>query len=85
LGSDDYRRRRTHDGADRCVRGALPFERSDNFRKELERLIGMGLVGRREGRGMRTLFSAGDDVQQHLLLTERGRSYLDHRDSALDS
>lgn len=45
----------------------------------------MGLVGRREGRGMRTLFSAGDDVQQHLAITERGRSYLEHRDTALES
>ena len=63
---------------------SFPFERSDNFRKELERLIGMGLVGRREGHGIRTLFDAGDDVQRHLAITERGRSYLRHRDTAVD-
>jgi len=62
----------------------FPFVRSDNFRKELERLIGMGLVGRREGHGIRTLFDAGDDVQKHLAITERGRSYLKHRDTAID-
>lgn len=60
------------------------FDRSDNFRKELERLIGMGLIGRREGHGIRTLFNAGDDVQKHLAITERGRSYLRHRDTAAD-
>lgn len=61
---------------------AFPFERSDNFRRELDRLIGMGLVGRRPGHGIRTLFSAGDDVGKHLELTERGRAYLSHLDAA---
>jgi hypothetical protein len=62
----------------------FPFDRSDAFRKELERLVGMGLVGRREGRGVRTVFDAGDDVQKHLAITERGRAYLRHRDTAAD-
>jgi hypothetical protein len=60
----------------------FPFDRSDSFRKELERLVGMGLVGRREGRGIRALFDTGDDVQKHLAITERGRAYLRHRDTA---
>jgi hypothetical protein len=60
------------------------FNRSDNFRKELERLIGMGLVARREGHGVRTLFYAGDDVQKHLVITERGRAYIRQRDTAID-
>jgi hypothetical protein len=27
---------------------------------------------------------AGDNVQKHLAITERGRSYLRHRDTAID-
>jgi len=34
--------------------------------------------------GFLTVFDAGDDVQKHLAITERGRSYLRHRDTAID-
>jgi hypothetical protein len=52
------------------------FNRSDSFEKELRRLLSLGLIARRPGRGVRSLFNAGDDVHNHLEITERGRSYL---------
>jgi hypothetical protein len=52
------------------------FNRSDAFEAELRRLLSLGLVARRPGRGIRSMFEAGDDVHNHLELTERGRSYL---------
>ena len=52
------------------------FNRSDAFEAELRRLLSLGLIARRPGRGIRTLFAADDDVHKHLEITERGRSYL---------
>ena len=52
------------------------FNRSDTFEAELRRLLSLGLIARRPGRGIRSLFTAGDDVHNHLEITERGRSYL---------
>jgi hypothetical protein len=52
------------------------FNKSDAFEAELRRLLSLGLVARRPGRGVRSLFAAGDDVHNHLEITERGRSYL---------
>jgi Predicted nucleotide-binding protein containing TIR-like domain len=58
--------------------GPFPFNRSDNFEAELRRLLSLGLIARRPGRGIRSLFEAGDDVRNHLEITERGRSYLSY-------
>jgi hypothetical protein len=52
------------------------FTRSGAFEAELRRLLSLGLIARRPGRGIRSLFDAGDDVHNHLEITERGRSYL---------
>ena len=52
------------------------FSKSDAFEAELRRLLSLGLIARRPGRGIRSLFQAGDDVHNHLEITERGRSYL---------
>jgi len=52
------------------------FNRSDAFEAELRRLLSLGLIARRPGRGIRSLFASGDDVHNHLEITERGRSYL---------
>lgn len=54
----------------------FPFKRSDTFEKELRRLLDLGLIARLPGRGVRTLFGAGDDVRNHLQITDRGKSYL---------
>lgn len=62
----------------------FPFNHSESFRKELERLLAMGLIGRHEGKGLRSLFQTGDDVQNHLAVTDRGRAYLTHRSAAAD-
>jgi hypothetical protein len=56
----------------------FPFQKSDAFDKELRRLLSLGLIARRPNKGIRSLFSAGDDVRKHLEITERGRWYLDH-------
>jgi hypothetical protein len=56
----------------------FPFKKSDAFEKELRRLLSLGLIARRPNKGIRSLFSAGDDVRNHLEITERGRWYLDH-------
>ena len=56
----------------------FPFKKSDAFEKELRRLLSLGLIARRPNKGIRSLFSAGDDVRKHLEITERGRWYLDH-------
>jgi hypothetical protein len=63
------------------VRAGLPFpfNRTDSFEKELRRLLSLGLLERKPDRGMRTLFEAGDDVRNHLQITERGRDYLRRR------
>jgi hypothetical protein len=52
------------------------FNKSDAFEAELRRLLSLGLIARRPDRGIRTLFEAGDDVHNHLEITDRGRSYL---------
>ena len=57
-------------------REPFSFNRSDAFERELRRLLSLGLIARRQGRGIRSLFNAGDDVHNHLEITERGRSYL---------
>lgn len=56
----------------------FPFNRSAEFAAELRRLASLGLVARRPGRGVASLFQAGDDVRNHLEITERGRSYLEY-------
>ena len=57
---------------------AFPFARSDTFEAELRRLLSLGLIERRPNRGIRSLFNAGDDVRNHLEITDRGKSYLAH-------
>jgi hypothetical protein len=59
----------------------FPFKKSDAFEGELRRLLGLRLIERRSGRGIRSLFRVGDDVGSHLLITDRGREYLKHRES----
>jgi hypothetical protein len=57
---------------------AFPFKKSDTFEKELRRLLSLGLIVRRPNKGVRSLFSAGDDVRNHLEITDRGKWYLGH-------
>jgi len=59
-------------------REPFPFAKSDTFEAELRRLLALGLISRRPGHGMRSMFAAGDDVRNHLEITERGKSYLAH-------
>jgi len=54
----------------------FPFKKASTFESELRRLLSLGLIARRPGRGVRSLFDAGDDVQNHLEITERGRAYV---------
>jgi hypothetical protein len=54
----------------------FPFMKSAAFASELRRLASLGLIARRPGRGVTSLFEAGDDVRNHLTITERGSSYL---------
>jgi hypothetical protein len=54
------------------------FQRSVSFESELRRLLSLGLIVRRPGKGIRSLFEAGDDVHIHLEITDRGRSYVDY-------
>jgi hypothetical protein len=56
----------------------FPFNRSAEFAAELRRLASLGLIARRPGRGVRSLFEAGDDVRNHLEITGRGRAYLEY-------
>ena len=56
----------------------FPFRKSDTFEKELRRLLSLGLITRRPNKGIRSLFSAGDDVRNHLEITDRGKWYLTH-------
>ena len=58
---------------------SFPFKQSNTFEAELRRLLAMGLIARRPGRGMRSLFNAGDDVRNHLTITDQGRKYLELR------
>lgn len=61
----------------------FPFMRSDTFEAELRRLLAMGLIARRPGRGIRSLWQAGDDVRHHLEITPQGRTYLELRREAV--
>jgi hypothetical protein len=54
------------------------FRKSGPFEAELRRLLSLGLIARRPGRGIRSLFATRDDVHNHLVITERGRSYLEY-------
>jgi hypothetical protein len=54
----------------------FPFKFSVAFEAELRRLLSLGLIARRPGRGVRSMFEAGDDVHNHLEITERGKAYL---------
>ena len=56
----------------------FPFNKSDTFAVELRRLLSLGLIARRPNKGIRSLFSAGDDVRNHLEITDRGKWYLAH-------
>ena len=56
----------------------FPFTRAGSFEDELRRLLSLGLLARKPGRGIRSLFNVGDDVRNHLEVTDRGKSYLDH-------
>jgi predicted nucleotide-binding protein len=56
----------------------FPFTKRDSFENELRRLLSLGLIARKPGRGIGSLFKIGDDVRNHLEVTDRGRSYLDH-------
>jgi hypothetical protein len=57
----------------------FPFAWCDSFEAELRRLLAFGLIQRKPGRGIRSLFKASDDVRNHLEITDRGREYLEHR------
>jgi hypothetical protein len=54
----------------------FPFKKANPFEAELRRLLSLGLIVRRPGRGVRSLFETGDDVQNHLEVTDRGRAYV---------
>ena len=56
----------------------FPFKKSDTFEKELRSLLSLGLIARRPNKGIRSLFAAGDDVRNHLEITDRGKWYLAH-------
>lgn len=64
-----------------AARTPFPFHKSQPFEAELRRLLAFGLIGRRPGKGIRSLFKDGDDVQNHLEITTQGTSYLEHRRS----
>jgi hypothetical protein len=57
----------------------FPFSKSGTFEAELRRLLALGLIERRPGKGIRSLFKSSDDVQRHLEITARGREYLQYR------
>jgi hypothetical protein len=57
-------------------RQVFPFTRSDTFETELRRLISLGLIQRKPGHGIGSLFQKNDDVNNHLEITDRGQSYL---------
>ena len=59
----------------------VPFisevKKGSTFEWELRHLLTMDLVERLPGKGMRTLFGAGEcNIKEHLSITERGRKYL---------
>jgi hypothetical protein len=54
----------------------FPFKKANTFEAELRRLLSLGLIVRRPGRGVRSLFETGDDVQNYLEITDRGRAYV---------
>src|SRR5688572_2001189 len=57
----------------------FPFSKSEAFEAELRRLLALGLIHRKSGKGIRSLFTEADDVQNHLEITTRGREYMTHR------
>jgi len=62
----------------------FPFTYSKSFEAELQRLMGLRLIDRQPGKGIRSLFKEGDDVHNHLIITDRGREYLRHREALQD-
>lgn len=58
----------------------FPFSPSGTFETEIRRLISMGLIRRRPGRGIRSMLAASDDARNHVEITDEGRNYLDLRD-----
>lgn len=56
----------------------FPFVHSDTFEAELRRLVSFGLIERKPSRGFRSLFKDNDDVNNHLKISDRGRTYLDY-------
>jgi hypothetical protein len=59
---------------------SFPFTRSPSFEAELRRLLSLKLLERKAERGVRSLFNDGDDVTNHLAISEQGRKYLALRD-----
>jgi len=62
----------------------FPFKKSNTFEAELRRLLALGLIERLPGKGIRSLFQAGDDVRNHLRITNRGKDYLKILDAQKD-
>jgi len=54
----------------------FPFVPRDSFEDELRHLLSLGLIDRRPGSGVRSLFRDADDVGHHFEITDRGRTYL---------
>ena len=54
----------------------FPFMKSETFEGELRRLLSLGLIKRLSDRGIGTLFATGNDVREHLEITDSGKSYL---------
>ena len=62
---------------------AFPFTKDGTasyFEKELRRLRALGLIAGHPGKGIRSLFKAGDDVKRHFYITEQGKQYLKLRE-----
>jgi hypothetical protein len=62
----------------------FPFVKSGTFEAELRRLLALGLIARKPGKGIRSLFQAADDVNAHLEITPRGREYLQYRHTLVE-
>jgi hypothetical protein len=56
----------------------FPFTPSKAFELELRRLLSIRLIARQPGHGIRTIMSSADDLNNHLVITDRGKSYLKH-------
>jgi hypothetical protein len=57
----------------------FPFHWVETFEAELRRLIGLGLIERLPGKGLRSMKREGGDAHNHLRITERGTNYLKYR------